>query len=421
MILFRDGAYIGELFNDKLIKIQKAINEYNYLQLKDFSDEEIRTISTIGLIEEIIINFEDPSFETSLGKMEEYNPFRFRAIDPQYIEVDSIDVLVKIPIIQGINITEYSANSHTFLTHADNTEMDIRHENNCSYLSFVMQFSLSRMNEMEQKQQAEHVNREYDDAIYCAKSRYNSINAEIRNFNEKLFLLTKKEMDTKIKKDSALDMFSKAIGVTVAPKNSAREKGEKILITPKKIVPNLPEKKTYEGYYIDNTNYHAILQTIREHLTATEILPKPIQKLSDEELIRDTILWALNANYIVATGETFRAAGKTDINVSFSDKSAFIAECKIWHGPNTFSEALEQVYGYATWRDCRIAVLIFNLKNQDFGKLLTTLETQITSNDNYISSSKKSANEWECKFKSKTDSAANITVNVFAADYCLRK
>ena len=55
MILFRDGAYIGELFNDKLIKIQKAINEYNYLQLKDFSDEEIKNISTIGLIEEIVI------------------------------------------------------------------------------------------------------------------------------------------------------------------------------------------------------------------------------------------------------------------------------------------------------------------------------------------------------------------------------
>ena len=138
-------------------------------------------------------------------------------------------------------------------------------------------------------------------------------------------------------------------------------------------MPVLPDKKVYEGYYLDNANYRAILQTIREHLVATETLPKPIQKLSDEELIRDTILWALNANYIVATGETFRAAGKTDINVSFSDKSAFIAECKVWHSPNTFSEALEQVYSYATWRDCRIAILIFNLKNKDLPKNRTDL------------------------------------------------
>ena len=47
--------------------------------------------------------------------------------------------------------------------------------------------------------------------------------------------------------------------------------------------------------------------------------------------------------------------------------------------------------------------------------------SKIKANENYVFSSKKSETEWECKFKSATDSDGNITVNVFVADYCLRK
>ena len=83
--------------------------------------------------------------------------------------------------------------------------------------------------------------------------------------------------------------------------------------------------------------------------------------------------------------------------------------------------ALTQLYGYLTWRDCKIALLIFNLENKDFGLLLNNIEKQITNHKNYISKTKKSDNEWECVFKKETDYSENLTLNVFVADYCLRK
>ena len=421
MKLFQEGRNIKEAFEFNLKKIESKLSEYDYKQLKEFSTDEIEAISSIGWMENVVIDFDNPDFRVEHGKMRRYNDYYRFNFGVEYYDVDALTVNVNIPILQGERLVTYKGNPSTFTLSARAVDMEITHSAGKSYLTFSMSFELSEIAKMAPEQQKEKTRKEYNEYIYGGKFYYEPFRREIENFNNSLPQRTKEMIEKIVRRDSVLDMFSQAIGVEVSPKNSDREKGEKIVITPKKIQPLLPDKKTYEGYYIDNTNYRAILQTIREHLVATETLPKPVQKLSDEELIRDTILWALNANYIVATGETFRAGGKTDINVSFNDKSAFIAECKVWHGPNTFSDALNQVYGYATWRDCRIAILIFNLSNKDFGKLLSTLEQQIKENENFLLASKKSPSEWECKFKSHTDSSSNITVNVFVADYCLRK
>ena len=421
MFLFETGTNISELFEKNHNLINAKLEEYDYRQLKEFSDEDVENISKLGCVEQVIIDFDNPFYSTQLGKMQVYNMYRFSPHDKEYITVDSIDVIVKILIPQGDDITKYSTNCRTVFISSNDTSMDIiREPNGYHYLTFKMQFQHSEMARMEAKEQSERVKKSYNEHIYCAKSRYATVQKEINEFNASLYEYTKKQIKIKINKDSVLDMFSQAIGVDITPKNE-REKGEKILITPKKESLDLPEKHKYEGYYIDKSNYQVILNTIREHLIATEILPKPVQKLADEELIRDTILWALNANYIVATGESFRAAGKTDICVNFKDKSAFIAECKVWHKASTFTDALNQVYSYATWRDCKIAILIFNLNNKDFGQLLKKVEESIKSNDHYVSAVSKAENEWECKFKSKADSNSNITVNVLVADYYLRK
>ena len=41
-------------------------------------------------------------------------------------------------------------------------------------------------------------------------------------------------------------------------------------------------------------------------------------------------------------------------------RNVFIAECKFWKGPKAFSEAIDQLLGYATWRDSKTAILVFN-------------------------------------------------------------
>jgi len=284
-----------------------------------------------------------------------------------------------------------------------------------------MQFLADTMKQLTPTQQKWEVDKEYKEQIYTIKSRMEALNKEIKEYNASLFEFVKNEIKKKVESDSLLAGFSSAIGVQLISKQENKENGNRISIIPKKMEMTLPDKKIYNGYYIDKQNYHLILKTIREHIKATEILPKPIQKLSDEELIRDTVLWSLNENYIVATGETFRAAGKTDISVSFEDRSAFIAECKVWRGGSTFDNALTQLYGYLTWRDCKVALLFFNLENKDFGLLLSNIEKQIVNHKNYVSKTKKADNEWECVFRKEADYFENLTLNIFVADYCLRK
>jgi hypothetical protein len=81
----------------------------------------------------------------------------------------------------------------------------------------------------------------------------------------------------------------------------------------------------------------------------------------DEEAIRNLFLIVLNGHYEGgATGETFNAAGKTDILVRAGDRNVFIAECKFWRGPAEFGEAIDQLFGYLSWRDTKCALLVFN-------------------------------------------------------------
>jgi len=54
----------------------------------------------------------------------------------------------------------------------------------------------------------------------------------------------------------------------------------------------------------------------------------------------------------------------------------FIAECKIWEGKKRFSEGVDQLLGYLTWRDTKAAMiaLLYERKGGD-GDRVKALET----------------------------------------------
>ncbi len=111
---------------------------------------------------------------------------------------------------------------------------------------------------------------------------------------------------------------------------------------------------------LDEKEYQFILKVLRSMSLVIERNPFSFASL-DEESIRDHFLLQLNGHYEGgATGETFNASGKTDILIREENKNVFIAECKFWHGKSAFSEAVDQLLGYLTWRDSKCALLIFN-------------------------------------------------------------
>jgi len=80
----------------------------------------------------------------------------------------------------------------------------------------------------------------------------------------------------------------------------------------------------------------------------------------EEERLRDALLVMLNSFYEgQAMGEVFQGAGKTDILVRIQDRNVFVAECKWWSGQAAFVSALDQLFSYTTWRDTKLALVLF--------------------------------------------------------------
>ena len=120
-------------------------------------------------------------------------------------------------------------------------------------------------------------------------------------------------------------------------------------------------------------DYQHILTVIEGMTQTMERNPTTFAKL-DEEALRDMYLVPLNGHFEgAATGETFNAAGKTDILIRDGDRNIFIAECKIWRGAQYLNEAIVQLLSYLTWRDTKTAIIVFNRK-KGLSTVLTSLQ-----------------------------------------------
>jgi len=125
-------------------------------------------------------------------------------------------------------------------------------------------------------------------------------------------------------------------------------------------LPTVATDKYVPEPALDESEYQFILEILRSVSLVIERNPSSFSSL-DEEAIRDHFLIQLNGHYKgEATGETFNAAGKTDILIREGDRNVFIAECKFWHGQKAFGDAVDQLLNYLTWRDSKCALLVFN-------------------------------------------------------------
>jgi hypothetical protein len=105
--------------------------------------------------------------------------------------------------------------------------------------------------------------------------------------------------------------------------------------------------------------YDEILRNIRAMGKTFERAPGSYAD-KDEEALRDHFLSILNTNFEgQAHAESFNVSGKTDLLIRVADQPLFVGECKIWSGPRGMDAAIDQLLGYTTWRDSRLALVIF--------------------------------------------------------------
>jgi hypothetical protein len=168
---------------------------------------------------------------------------------------------------------------------------------------------------------------------------------------------------------------------------------------------------------LSEEEYENILRIIKDMALAMERSPSTFIKLNEPE-IRDFFIILLNGHYQgMATGETFNGEGKTDILIRYENSNLFIAECKFWTGQKGLSDAIEQLFGYVTWRDTKTAIILFH-KGKDLSAVLGKTDETMQAHKNFKSSHTlknqqlNSETIMSYKFSHPQDNAKEILISV---------
>ena len=167
-----------------------------------------------------------------------------------------------------------------------------------------------------------------------------------------------------------------------------RESGPTTFVAPevrRRIAPQLPPPSAtpYRPEpTLDMAEYEHILSILSSMVSVMERSPQAFKDMAEEDL-RTHFLVHLNGHYEgQATGETFNYEGKTDILIRVQDRNVFIAECKFWRGPSELETAVDQLLGYTSWRDTKIALLVFN-RDRDTSALLEKIPDVLRAHTNF--------------------------------------
>ncbi|OWY68940.1 hypothetical protein B7486_23880 [cyanobacterium TDX16] len=153
----------------------------------------------------------------------------------------------------------------------------------------------------------------------------------------------------------------------------------------RRAVPRLPSASTAAFVpepTLDKKEYEHILAVISNMVAVMERSPNAFRAMNEENL-RQHFLVQLNGQYEgQATGETFNFEGKTDILVRTNGRNIFIAECMYWDGPKTLKHKLDQLLGYACWRDTKTAILVFN-RTKNFSAVVERIPEVVRAHPNF--------------------------------------
>lgn len=183
----------------------------------------------------------------------------------------------------------------------------------------------------------------------------------------------------------------------------------------RKKIPLPPQARgPLEPQPITNETYEEILRIIGSMVLVMERSPTTF-KDADEHFLRTLFLVTLNAQFDgAATGETFNYQGKTDILIRHQNKNLFIAECKFWKGPAGLTETVDQLLGYAQWRDTKTAILVFS-RNKDFTSVLAQIPETVKAHPNVVQQYNcPHENSYRFTMKQKHDAARHLTMTIMA-------
>jgi len=223
-------------------------------------------------------------------------------------------------------------------------------------------------------QDGEAVKREYRGAVDQIRNHLGSLKSSATAFNSQLVSLvttTVSERKAKLLRDASM---VSALGLPIKRREGA---ATTYAIPMSRKSTRIERPVVKDGAFqpepaLPTEEYEFILSILKNMVRVMEQSPHAFAAMHEEDL-RTHFLVQLNAQYEgQATGETFNFQGKTDILIRAEGRNVFIAECGFWNGEKQFSEKIDQLLSYLSWRDTKTALLVFN-RNVNFSDVLTKI------------------------------------------------
>ncbi|XME01971.1 hypothetical protein QYZ88_015010 [Lachnospiraceae bacterium C1.1] len=319
----------------------------------------------------------------------------------EYIDVDGIQAYFYYPFYGDVNL--FSCHASIFYL-GGYPEIEIKDD--CIEIKVELTISETKHEGMGDRivGQAESKIREIRNGI-------DNINVSVKAYNSGLRKNIKNMLEQKREKIQCFFNVAKALEVSIE-KNEYSQKHIKV---ERRIFPIAHNYKQEDYYYISEEDYKNILETIKHTGSTYESTPASYRYMHEEDL-RNTLLAALNATYRGrANGEAFRVKGKTDICIEQENRAAFVAECKMWTGPNSVDDAIEQLDSYLTWRDCKTALIYF-VRKKGFLKIIDKALCTLQSIENIKELKKIDKNEFACTYMSKSNPGQLVAIQVMLFD-----
>lgn len=400
-----------EYFSRILQKVKEKIDTMTDAEITGSDIEEWREyyyshyeIQPIVLVEEGITQ------SLAETKVKQYNPFGGYMGERQYIDVDGYRITYSIPFDGEPDLLDLQPGSRIL----SRFECDrIIRPSGEDYGSLVISFEFERRSlEQQGEKMVEYVSSQFEREFSSYRTMIGYVNAEALCYNQTLQSTISKMLDKRKDRASSFSKVSQMLEIPMRLNKNAPNTTPITLKRTSKVPVKKPEKKVVTEYSIKDSDYENINRIIYMCCSAMEKTARSHIDNNEEEL-RDFILATLQTHYDNAGGETFRKIGKTDISIEFDNQAAFIGECKVWRGEKIFSEAVQQVQNYSTWKDTKISVIIFNKENKSFQPIIKKISNWVASNTKSFSN--PAANIWECRYY-REDMQVEIRLNISVFD-----
>lgn len=295
---------------------------------------------------------------------------------------------------------------------------DIRY--NEEVLNYCLYYSISHTVQELQGKDSDYIDKQFNQNFKYYIDTITNLNKDIDQYNSTLSGCIRHNLEARKKNADDFIAIGKMFDIPLKQNPNAPNTTPIVLkktVVKKAIMPEM--KKPEEECQLLSNDYNYIKSILQILGFSMGKAARTFSKLDEEEL-RDIIIAFLNCYYLpTATAETFSRKGKTDIHILFENKSAYIAECKIWHGEKHLLEAIEQLFSYTTWRDIKTSLIIFNKKNTDFPRLLNTIQDFLKRNPLCKNIEPVKKNEWLCDFIKDTEATSHIQVQIIVFDLCI--